>query len=143
MLRLGQFGLGALTLPNLLQARAAPVAHAPGSPGGRRAKSFILLYLWGGPPQQDMGDMKPDAPEGIRSIFRPIPTNVPGIQLCDHLPRLAQQADKLALVRSVTHPSNNHEPSVYYTLTGKVNNALAVPRNRSEERRVGKECRSR
>src|SRR5438445_13545140 len=106
MLRLGQFGLGALTLPSLLQARETRTAG--------RSKSCILLYLWGGPPQQDMWDMKPDAPEGIRSLFRPIQTNVPGIQVCDHLPRLAQQADKLALVRSVTHPSNNHEPSVYY-----------------------------
>ncbi|MBI2806478.1 MAG: DUF1501 domain-containing protein [Planctomycetes bacterium] len=93
-----------------------------------------LLYLWGGPPQQDMWDMKPDAPEGIRSLFQPIQTNVPGIQLCDHLPMLARHADKLALVRSVTHPSNVHEPSVYRTLTGQVNNTLVVPRNQRSRR---------
>src|SRR5947208_3598444 len=132
MLRMGQVGLGALTLPTLLQAQTSP-SH-PSRSSTRRAKSCILLYLWGGPPQQDMWDMKPDAPDGIRSAFAPIQTNVNGIHLCEHLPRLAQHADKLALVRSVTHPSNNHEPSVYYTLTGKVNNSLAVPRNQRSRR---------
>ena len=125
MLRMGQAGLGALTLPNLLRAQGSAT---------RRAKSCILLYLWGGPPQQDMWDMKPDAPEGIRSAFRPIQTNVNGIHLCEHLPRLAQHADKLALVRSVTHPSTVHEPSVYRTLTGHINNTLVVPRNQRSRR---------
>ena len=131
MLRLGQLGMGGLALPALLQAQQAN-AEAPRRSG--RPKSCILLYLWGGPPQQDMWDMKPDAPEGIRSAFRPIQTNVPGVQLCEHLPRLAQHADKLALVRSVTHPSTVHEPSVYYTLTGKQNNSLVVPRNQRSRR---------
>jgi hypothetical protein len=131
MMRLGQLGTGALTLPILLQARRAQ-ASPPRSTV--RAKSCILIYLWGGPPQQDMWDMKPDAPDGIRSAFRPIPTNVNGIQLCEHLPKLAEHADKLALVRSVTHPSTVHEPSVYYTLTGKVNNTLVVPRNQRSRR---------
>src|SRR5437016_6641543 len=130
MLRMGQVGVGALTLPTLLQASS--VAHASGS--ARRAKSCILLYLWGGPPQQDMWDMKPDAPDGIRSAFRPIQTNVNGIHLCEHLPKLAQHADKLALVRSVTHPSTVHEPSVYRTLTGHINNTLVVPRNQRSRR---------
>src|SRR5436305_9500245 len=115
MLRLGQLGMGGLALPALLQAQRAS-ADAPHRNG--RPKSCILLYLWGGPPQQDMWDMKPDAPEGMRSAFRPIQSRVPGMQLCEHLPRLAQHADKLALVRSVTHASTVHEPSVYYTLTG-------------------------
>jgi hypothetical protein len=110
MLRLGQIGMGGLGLPALLQAQKA---NADGQRPSGRPKSCILLYLWGGPPQQDMWDMKPDAPEGIRSAFRPIQTNVPGLQLCEHLPRLAQHADKLALVRSVTHASTVHEPSVY------------------------------
>jgi hypothetical protein len=131
MLRLGQLGMSGLALPTLLQAQRVN-ADSPRRSG--RAKSCILLYLWGGPPQQDMWDMKPDAPEGIRSAFRPIQTRVPGIQLCEHLPRLAQQADKLALVRSVTHASTVHEPSVYYTLTGKQNNSLVVPRNQRSRR---------
>ena len=124
MLRMGQLGVGALTLPTLLRTVNASEPRRNG-----RAKSCILLYLWGGPPQQDMWDMKLDAPDGIKSAFAPIRTNVTGIHLCEHLPRLAQHADKLALVRSVTHPSTVHEPSVYYTLTGKQNNTIEFPPN--------------
>ncbi len=126
MLRLGQLGLGALTLPGLVNA--SRVAAASSRSAGK-AKSCILIYLWGGPPQQDMWDMKPNAPEGIRSLFAPIDTNVPGIQISDQLPRVARQADKFCLVRSLTHPSNQHEVGVYHTLTGKINNTLVVPRN--------------
>jgi hypothetical protein len=99
---------------------------------GRRAgtaKSCIYIFLWGGPPQQDMWDMKPDAPEGIRSQFRPIATNIPGIQICDQLPRVARHADKFAIVRSLSHSSNVHESSCYHMLTGQVNPTLVVPRN--------------
>jgi len=134
MVRLGQAGLGALTLPGLLEAQGHPSPLTPLPQGARGNKSCILLYLWGGPPQQDMWDMKPDAPEGIRSAFQPIQTTIPGMQLCDHLPMLARCADKLALVRSVTHPSTVHEPSVYRTLTGKINNTLVVPRNQRSRR---------
>lgn len=126
MLRLGQAGLGALTLPGLLAAEHSARAAA----SKPKAKSCILLYLWGGPPQQDMWDMKPEAPEGIRSEFKPSDTVVPGIQICDQMPRIAQHTDKMAIVRSYTHPSNVHEVGVYHTLTGKINNTLAVPRNK-------------
>jgi hypothetical protein len=127
MIRLGTAGLGALALPNLLGAEQSAARNAPAPRG--RAKSCILLYLWGGPPQQDMWDLKPEAPEGIRSQFRPIDTVVPGIRICDQLPRIARHTDKMAIVRSYTHPSNTHEVGVYHTLTGKINNTLAVPRN--------------
>ena len=70
MIRLGQAGLGALTLPGLLQAEQTATARLAGA----KAKSCILLYLWGGPPQQDMWDLKPEAPDGIRSEFKPIDT---------------------------------------------------------------------
>ena len=125
MIRLGQVGLGSLTLPGLLaaQERAATASR------GARAKSCILVYLWGGPPQQDTFDMKPDAPDGIRSQFQPINTVVPGIQICDQLPQIAKHTDKMAIIRSYTHPSNQHEVGVYHTLTGKINNSLVVPRN--------------
>jgi hypothetical protein len=73
--------------------------------------------------------MKPDAPEGVRSLFRPIRTVVPGIDVCDQMPLLARHMDKVAVVRSVSHPSNNHEPSVYHMLTGRTNPTLVVPRN--------------
>ena len=134
MMRLGQVGLGAMTLPALLQAESAQRMAKPLAVGSGKAKSCILVYLWGGPPQQDMWDFKPDAPEGIRSLFQPIDTITPGIQVCEHMPQIAQHTDKLAIIRSLTHPSNNHEPSVYHTLTGRVNNNLAVPRNARNRR---------
>lgn len=129
MIRLGQVALGTLTLPKLLAAHGA-------QPAGRRApaRSCILVYLWGGPPQQDTFDPKPDAPDGIRSPFSPISTAVPGINICDQLPQIARHTDKMAIIRSFTHPSNTHEVGVYHTLTGKVNNALAVPRNQRNRR---------
>jgi hypothetical protein len=126
MIRLGQLGCGTLVLPALLGLEKSATASASAS---RRAKSCIYLFLWGGPPQQDMWDLKPDAPEGVRSQFRPIRTVIPGIDICDKMPLLARHTDKVALVRSVTHPSNNHEPSVYHMMTGKVNSSLVVPRN--------------
>src|SRR5690348_1438814 len=113
MLRLGQAGLGGLTLPGLLRAEQKAAPSRP----HRKARSCILLYLWGGPPQQDMWDLKPEAPDGIRSLFAPIDTVVPGIQICDQMPQVARHTDKLAVIRSYTHPSNVHEVGVYHTLT--------------------------
>jgi len=133
MMRLGQIGAGALTLPALLRSRQSAVA-APVLPGGGKAKSCILVYLWGGPPQQDMWDLKPEAPTGVRSHFRPIPTVVPGIEVCDQLPLFARYTDRTAIIRSLSHDSNNHEPSVYRTLTGRVDNTLVVPRNQRNRR---------
>jgi hypothetical protein len=85
---------------------------------GGRAKSCILVYLLGGPPHLDTFDLKPDAPSEIRGPFRPIATSVPGVRICEHLPRLARLAHRFALVRSVSHPNSNHTPMIYYTLTG-------------------------
>jgi hypothetical protein len=124
MLRLGQLGLGALTLPGLLRAEQSGNGTAR-----RRARSCIYLFLWGGPPQQDLWDMKPDAPQGVRSLFQPIRTVVPGIDVCDQMPLLARHADKVAFVRSLTHASTVHEASVYHVLTGKQNPTLISPRN--------------
>jgi hypothetical protein len=124
MVRLGQLGLGSLSLPVLLSSERASAAR-PSSAG--KAKSCIYIFLWGGPPQQDLWDMKPDAPQGIRSLFQPVHTVVPGIDICDQMPLLAQQADKIAIVRSVCHNSNAHESSVYHMLTGKENPTLVSP----------------
>jgi len=129
MIRLGQLGLGALSLPGLLGAEKAQAILSNQRQRRNKAKSCIFLFLWGGPPQQDMWDMKPDAPAGIRSIFQPIRTVVPGIDICDQMPFLAQVTDKIAFVRSMSHPSNVHEASVYHTLTGKQNPTLISPRN--------------
>src|ERR1051326_1284832 len=127
MMRLGRLGLGALTLPQLIGhevARGSSLSHSD------KKRSCIYSFLWGGPPQQDMWDMKPDAPQGVRSLFQPIDTVVPGIRICDQMPLLAKQTDKLAIVRSLTHNSDVHEASVYHMLTGKQNPTLVVPRNR-------------
>jgi hypothetical protein len=127
MIRLGTAGMAGLALPNLL--RAERIAGSADPAPRATAKSCILVYLWGGPPQQDMWDLKPEAPEGIRSQFQPIDTVVPGIRISDQMPGIARHTDKLAVIRSYTHPSNAHEVGVYHTLTGKINNTLVVPRN--------------
>jgi uncharacterized protein (DUF1501 family) len=83
-----------------------------------RAKACILLYMTGGPSQHDTFDPKPDAPEGIRGEYRPIATSVPGIRICEHLPLLAQQAQRYSILRSVWHGSDTHGVGVHYNLTG-------------------------
>jgi len=92
---------------------------AKAEPRRNGAKSCILVYLLGGPPHQDMWDLKPEAPKEIRGPFSPIRTNVSGIRICEHMPRLARIADKYALVRSVSRRNSNHTPMIYYTLTGR------------------------
>jgi hypothetical protein len=123
MLQLGQLGLGALTLPGLMALEKAQAAAA------RKTRHCIYLFLWGGPPQHDHWDPKPEAPDGIRSAFAPIATRVPGIRISEAMPLLAQRMDRIALVRSLSHDSNVHEPSVYRMLTGRRDPTLVVPRN--------------
>jgi len=101
-----------LTLPDLLQRRAAASeADAP-------ARACILLYMTGGPPQQETFDMKPEAPEGPRGIYRPIATNVAGTQVCELLPRLARCAHLSTILRSVYHDDTFHGGGSHYNLTG-------------------------
>ena len=102
--------LGSLGLGDWLQLRAAAlVADAPGSPSRfGQAKSCILLYLFGSPSQHDTFDPKPDAPEDIRGELTAIPTNVPGTQICELLPKIAQVCDRTTIVRSMTHPYPTH-----------------------------------
>ena len=102
-------------------ALPSPLLDRPGSaaPLSGGAKSCILVYLLGGPPHQDMFDLKPAAPAEIRGPFRPISTSVPGLQICELLPHLAGIADKYSLIRSVSHGNSNHTPMIYYTLTGR------------------------
>jgi hypothetical protein len=109
-LRIGGLAAGGLTLADVLRADAAA-----GRRSGQRA--VILIYLPGGPPHQDMFDLKPEAPAEIRGEFRPISTSVPGIEICEHLPRLAAQMDKLALVRSIVGSVGEH--AAFQCLTGR------------------------
>ena len=106
-LQLGAFGLGGLTLPNLLRAEAA---------SGIRSshKSVILIYLVGGPPHQDMFDLKPDAPKEVAGPWKPIATNVTGIQICEALPQLAEIMDKLVVVRSLVGNQADHDAIQVY-----------------------------
>ena len=120
---LSSLGLG---LDGLLAGRAA--AGLPPRPGGAgragqpatfgRAKSCILLFMFGAPAHQDSWDMKPEAPSAVRGEFAPIPSVVPGLSVCEHLPQLARMTDSLAQVRSVTHPDNTHTVAMHYMLTG-------------------------
>ncbi|HAB14880.1 MAG TPA: DUF1501 domain-containing protein [Verrucomicrobiota bacterium] len=100
-LRIGALGLGGLTLPQLLRAETAS-----GLRSGRKA--VIMIYLPGGPPHQDTFDLKSEAPAEIRGEFKPIPTNVSGIEICELLPRLAKLADRFALVRSLADSVDDH-----------------------------------
>ena len=97
-------GGGALTATLACQAgRGTRAVGGPPGSSGSRAKSRILIYLFGGPSHIDIWDMKPDAPDSIRGEFKPIATSVPGIRITEHLPRLARRMDRLAVVRSMTH----------------------------------------
>ena len=80
-----------------------------------KAKSVMLIYLQGGPATQDMFDLKPNAPSGIKSDFKPIATNVSGISLCEHLPKMAQWMHKAAIIRSVNHKAGCHNCLPSYT----------------------------
>ncbi|MBL8799458.1 MAG: DUF1501 domain-containing protein [Planctomycetia bacterium] len=114
-LRLGALGAFGLSLPDLLRANdTAPVG--PNRFG--QAKRCILLYLTGGPPQLDTWDLKPAAPVEYRGELKPIATRVPGMQISELLPRVAQQADKCCVIRSVTHGDNLHTSAGYTMLTG-------------------------
>lgn len=113
LLRAGGLSLFGLGLPRLLQARAeAPKPR-------KHAKACIVLFMWGGPAQQDTWDMKPDSPDVYRGEFKPIPTTVPGLQICEHLPLLARRAHELAVIRSMTHNDVNHTTATHHLLTGK------------------------
>ncbi len=108
-LRIGGLALGGLTMPQLLRAE--------GQAGKKRShKAVIMVFLAGGPPHQDMFDLKPEAPAGIRGEFRPIATDVPGIEICEHMPKLAGMMSKFVLIRSLVGAGPEH--SAGQCLTG-------------------------
>ncbi len=113
MLQAAGPGLLGLSLPKLLAAEAAAPSGSP------RAKSVIFLSLFGGPSQFETFDMKPQAPAEIRGPFQPIRTRTPGLQICEHLPRIAQVTDKLTVVRTMTHDYNDHSGAGHYIQTGR------------------------
>src|SRR5262245_14040055 len=115
VLRAGALPLVGLGLPELLRARET----ASGARPLGKAKQRIVLFMWGGPAHQDTWDLKPDAPAEYRGDFKSIPTTIPGYRICEHLPRLAQRTDKLAILRSVTHGDVNHISAPHWLLTGR------------------------
>ena len=110
-LQIGGLALGGMSLPQLLQAEAVSrAALGEPAPSSMSHKGVIMIFLAGGPPHQDMFDMKPDAPVEIRGEFRPINTNVSGIEICELFPRMAKMMDKFAIVRSLKGCVDRHEP---------------------------------
>jgi hypothetical protein len=100
-LRIGGLALGGLSLPDLLRAETlAGTKHSH--------KAVIMVFLAGGPPHQDMVDLKPDSPSGIRGEFRPIATDVPGLDVCEHMPRLARMMSNFAVLRSIVGSGPDH-----------------------------------
>src|SRR5438477_10889491 len=102
--KVGMLGGIGLSLPSYLRLAAA------GEVQGGKARAAIFIYLGGGPSHMDTFDMKPDAPEEYRGEFKPIATNVAGVQICEHLPKLARCADKFAIVRGLSHSLAAHDP---------------------------------
>ena len=115
-MRVGALALAGLGLPGLLRARE--IAQSPGAQGFGRAKSCILIFLWGGPSQLDTWDPKPGAPEDVRGPFRAISTTVSGISIGEHFPLLAQQAHRLSIVRAMSHDDAAHLSTAHRLLTG-------------------------
>ena len=110
---------GGISLLGLGTSHLSALSAAERTPRAKTARSVIYIFLSGGLAQQDSFDPKPDAPESMRGEFKPIDTKTPGIRICEHLPLLAQCSDRWALVRSLTHPSNNHSEGHHMMLTGR------------------------
>jgi hypothetical protein len=116
-LRIGGLSALGVTLADLARLRAIPAASTPAQK--RRVNSCVFFFLFGGPSQIDLFDMKPTAPAEVRGAFRPIATRVNGIRVCEHLPRLAGVMDRLCLLRSMTHRMNVHGPACSEIFTGR------------------------
>src|SRR5689334_10328855 len=117
LLQAGAVGLLGLGLERLSPLRAAAPAGDPAR--GHKARAAIYIFLSGGLSQLDSFDLKPDAPTEILGEFHPIATRTPGVRICEHLPLLAQRSHRWALVRSLTHPSNDHSGGHAMMLSGR------------------------
>jgi Protein of unknown function (DUF1501) len=116
-------GLAGMTLPGLLGLEAAGAVEARRA----RIRNCITIFLVGSPGHLDTWDMKPNAPAEVRGKFRPMATNVPGIQICEHFPLMARMMDKVALIRSLHHRTGaTHENGQRWMMTGHEFNADSV-----------------
>lgn len=124
-IRVGALTTFGLTMPGLLQAASAAEKKTPAA---KRDIACILLWMGGGPSHIDTFDPKPEAPQEIRGAFKAIPTNLKGVYVTEHLPKLAKQMDKFSILRSVTSPDGSHESATHYLLTGyPFNPAIEYP----------------
>src|SRR5438876_10244717 len=112
-LQAGTVGMMGLSMTDVAALRSAAAAATA------RPRAVIFIFLTGGPSQHDTFDMKPEGPAEFKGEFNPIATRTPGIQICEHLPMLAQRSRHWALVRSLTHTNNGHDAATYLMLTGR------------------------
>jgi hypothetical protein len=127
-LRIGAAGLFGIGLPQLLELEARSRAAGPGQARRTQAQSVILIWLAGGPSTIDMWDLKPDAPESVRGEFKPIATRAGGLQISEHLPRMAGVMDKCTIVRSLAHTIPEHTLATTFMSTGnRPNPVLRYP----------------
>ncbi|MCR9294300.1 MAG: DUF1501 domain-containing protein [bacterium] len=131
LLRAATVGVVGATLPKGLAATGGTLTDKP--VGFGKAKSVLIVLLSGGPSQLDTLDPKPDAPAEVRGEFSPISTTIPGVQVCEHLPKLAQQTDRWAIVRTLAHREHNHLLATHVALTGR---PTPIPRGGSDLDRV-------
>jgi hypothetical protein len=117
LLRVGGLTLLGLSAADLAHLRASTPATSANQ--RRRRNSCVFFFLFGGPSQIDLWDMKPAAPEQVRGEFRPTATTVPGIRICEHLPRLGQVMDRVCVLRSMTHRMNVHGPACSEVFSGR------------------------
>lgn len=113
----GSLSASSFLIPRTVEAvesSSAVLSHPP------TAKRCISIFLCGGPSQPDLWDLKPDAPSGIRTYFNPISTSVPGLHFGELIPQVARHADKLALIRSMTHTNNDHNGAIAHTLMAQL-----------------------
>ncbi len=128
LLTAGSFGLLSGRAATMFGGKSELLSNS--QPGFGKAKRCILLFMWGGPSQLDTFDLKPDAPAEIRGEFKPVSTAVPGLQMCEHFQRMASLADRVSIIRSMTHDDVAHLSSAHTTLTGHlppVNKSDAEP----------------
>ncbi len=128
MVKASLAGFAGLSLPALLRSRAQAASSGTSSPSG---KSIILLWMTGGPSQIDTWDPKPDRPLNNRGPFQTIPTSLPGVRICEHLPKQAAMLDKFTLIRSMDAKFSNHEPNTVF----QTGNLDAEPRLNREASR--------
>ncbi|MBT3668317.1 MAG: DUF1501 domain-containing protein, partial [Opitutae bacterium] len=121
VLKVGGSSMLGLSLGAMLQMKASANPLSGGGPGWGKAKSVIMIYLQGGPSHLDLWDPKPDAPDNVRSIFKPISTKIPGVNFTELLPKLAKVNDKFTMMRSVSYTPKglfNHTAAIYQMMTG-------------------------